>query len=83
MRQPWDNIEGCLTTGPAEGKRGLGRPRISWIDNNYSDVDRANGKSPKKRTRNSLCDRESWAALVHSCSQRAVHKVRHAILDQF
>jgi len=33
MRQPWDNIEGSLMTGLVEGKRGRGRPRVSWIDN--------------------------------------------------
>jgi len=33
MRQLWDNIEGSLTTGLVEGKRGRGRSRVSWIDN--------------------------------------------------
>jgi|SRR6218665_1082779 len=33
MRQPWDNIEISLMIGLADGKRGRGRPRISWINN--------------------------------------------------
>jgi len=64
MRQPWDNIEGSLMTGLVEGKRGRGRPKISWIDNILKWTV-LTATDPM----NAVCDRRSWAALVHSCSQ--------------
>lgn len=61
MRQPWYNIiEDSLMTGLVEGKLGLRRPRISWIDN----ISIWTGL-PGAELMSALRDRRSWATLVH------------------